>query len=1081
MKKVFIRIGLFWMCACCLAQPVAAQTGQPAKVRPDEGPSVQPAAVRPATIREYTQIITTYPFSDPNPIPLLTAVYPYFRFDGFTDKPVQKTWKVVELENAYIKVLILPEVGGKVWTAIEKSTGKPFFYFNHTLKFRDVAMRGPWTSGGLESNFGIIGHTPNCATPVDYLVRSNPDGSVSCIIGVLDLLTRSNWRMEINLPADKAYFTTRAFWYNGTEQAQPYYHWMNAGLPAKGNLEFIYPGNRYLGHQGEYADWPVNKTNGKKINFYEQNDFGGPKSYHVFGKYTDFFGAYWHDDDFGMARYSTRDDKAGKKIWIWGLSGAGMIWEKLLTDTDGQYVETQSGRLFNQTQPASSYTPFKHDDLSPYQTDSWKEYWYPVLRTGGFVAANEYGALNLLYENGWVKVRFSPVQAINDSLVIKTQGKTIYSKLLRLTPLQVFADSIRREVSADSLVARLGDTKLVYHSDPGEGVLSRPVETPKDFDTTSAYGLYVLAREASDEKDYPEAEGKLKAALDKDPRFLPALVEMAALLYRNMRYPEALDKAREALSIDTYDGGANYYYGLINEALHKIPDARDGLEIATLSVEYRSAAYTRLSKVYLAERNYDRALSYAQKAVDYNRYDMDALQTQAVIYRYLGRKDEAERVLHDILDDDALNHFARFELYWWKRDDSTQRSFVAGIRNEMPAETYMELGIWYYDRACYAEAKAVLTLCPPGTLRDEWLAFLDGKALPGGLDPAFVFPFREETADMLSQLRGRGDNWILKYELALIYKDRNRIAESKALLTSCGDEPRFAPFYAVRAAICTDDSTRVLADLSKAVSLDDQWRYRKLLINYYMVRGDYARALSVAAPFYRAHPENYIMGMQYAKVLLLDKEYKQADGVLAGLNIIPFEGATEGRELYMEAKLMQGLAELNAKRYKRALSFVDQSREWPEHLGSGKPYADDIDSRLEDWMAYLCVRGATGALSPQNMETALPPEKDAAPLSPAERDLLEKIVRFNPRQANTIRNFYPSNALVTAWALEQLDRRPEAVQWLDEQCKAFPGDKVLLWCRETFGRKTSGETSGKAKDGSVPALEQIIKMLMDEH
>ena len=203
-----------------------------------------------ATIKEYKKVFTTYPFSDPNPIPLLNNVYPYFRFDGFTDKSTQKEWKVVELENDYIKILILPEIGGKIWAAIEKSTGEPFIYYNHAVKFRDVAMRGPWTSGGLEANFGIVGHTPNCSTPVDYTTIINEDGSVSCTIGALDLLSRSNWRMEINLPKDKAYFTTKSFWYNGTAESQPYYHWMNAGLKANGNLEFIYPGTKYIGHEG---------------------------------------------------------------------------------------------------------------------------------------------------------------------------------------------------------------------------------------------------------------------------------------------------------------------------------------------------------------------------------------------------------------------------------------------------------------------------------------------------------------------------------------------------------------------------------------------------------------------------------------------------------------------------------------------------------------------------------------------------------------------------------------------------------------------------------------------------------------
>ncbi len=137
------------------------------------------AQQKPATIREYLKTFPTYPFSDPSPVPLLSPVYPYFRFDGFTTQKVDRQWKVVELENDYIRLLILPEIGGKIWAAIEKSTNRPFLYYNHVIKFRDVAMRGPWTSGGLESNFGIIGHTPNCATPVDYVTRQNEDGSVS--------------------------------------------------------------------------------------------------------------------------------------------------------------------------------------------------------------------------------------------------------------------------------------------------------------------------------------------------------------------------------------------------------------------------------------------------------------------------------------------------------------------------------------------------------------------------------------------------------------------------------------------------------------------------------------------------------------------------------------------------------------------------------------------------------------------------------------------------------------------------------------------------------------------------------------
>ena len=183
-----------------------------------------------AIFREYNKTFTTYPFSNPNPVPDPASIfYPYFSYDGFTDQAVQKEWKVVELENDFIKLIILPQIGGKIWTAIDKKNDKPFIYDNDAIKFRDIAMRGPWTSGGLEANFGIFGHTPGVATPVDYLTRKNADGSVSCIISLLDLLTQTRWNMEINLPKDKAYFVTRYFWHNDTPLPQPYYSWMNLG------------------------------------------------------------------------------------------------------------------------------------------------------------------------------------------------------------------------------------------------------------------------------------------------------------------------------------------------------------------------------------------------------------------------------------------------------------------------------------------------------------------------------------------------------------------------------------------------------------------------------------------------------------------------------------------------------------------------------------------------------------------------------------------------------------------------------------------------------------------------------------
>src|SRR5210317_813905 len=135
---------------------------------------LQAIAQGPASVSEKKQNLKTYPFSDPNPIPNPdNSYYPYFRFDGFAQDGVDQEWKVVELENDFIKVSIFPEIGGKIWGAVEKSTGHEFIYYNSVVKYRDIAMRGAWTSGGIELNFGIIGHAPTSATPVDYAINEN--------------------------------------------------------------------------------------------------------------------------------------------------------------------------------------------------------------------------------------------------------------------------------------------------------------------------------------------------------------------------------------------------------------------------------------------------------------------------------------------------------------------------------------------------------------------------------------------------------------------------------------------------------------------------------------------------------------------------------------------------------------------------------------------------------------------------------------------------------------------------------------------------------------------------------------------
>jgi len=998
-----------------------------------------------STVKEYKKIFTTYPYSDPDPVPDFSKIYPYFRFDGFTDKPVQKEWKVVELENDYIRVMILPEIGGKIWAAIEKSTNQSFIYYNHVVKFRDVAMRGPWTSGGIEANYGIIGHTPNSASPVDYLVKQKEDGSTSCYIAWLDLLTGTNWCIEINLQPDKAFFTTHSTWYNNTATEQPYYHWMNVGIKTTGNLQFIYPGTRYIGHEGEYADWPVNKTNNKHIDFYEQNNFGGYKSYHVFGKYADFFGAYWHDDDFGMARYSLHEEKAGKKIWIWGLSQQGMIWEKLLTDTDGQYAEIQSGRLFNQNAEGSTLTPFKHISFEPYATDEWTEYWYPVLHTKGFVKANEYGALNTRYENGWFKINFSPSRAMNDPIVIKQDGKIIYNKSLQASPLKTFADSIKVETAPVDFTLTIGDNKFTYNSAPAADVLSRPVDAPTDFNWNTGYGNYIAGKEFMDQRLYAKAEEKLTESLKLDSNFLPSLNKMAELYYYNMEYSKALVLAKRALSIDTHDGASNYYYALVNEKLGNITDAKDGFDLAALSPAYRAAAYTALSGIYLHEKNYDKALLYTGKALFYNAGNITACKIKAIIYRKQDKKELAKQALREIENIDPLNHFSSFEKFLWSNDEHDKTNFLSEIQNELPYQSFLELAIDYYNNGCIEEAFKVLEFSPSHALVNYWKDFLNYKSGKNSgtfinegnkNSPAFVLPFRPETLSMLQWIVTQTTDWKPKYYLALIYRSRNRSEESRRLMNGIGETPDVAFFYATRSAMDNEDAAKE-KDLLKAHEMGkEEWRYVKKLSEFYLEKNENEKAILLAEPFYENHKNNYIIGLLYAKCLVAAKKYTAAEKTLLAIHVIPFEGATDGIEIYRQAVLMQAVQNIQSKKYKTVPAILAKAKLFPENLGSGKPYEDDIDYRAEDYLMALYYEKLN---------------------KKADAEKLFKQVASYPETKKS----YKQNNILQAWAMQKSGQADEAAALIQKMISNEKSKPDAEWLQSVFNKRSVSDSGSK--------------------
>lgn len=920
-------------------------------------------AQKTASIREYDKAYKTYPFSDPDPVPA-QRIYPYFRYDGFTDKPVSQQWKVVELENDFIKVMILPQIGGKIWTAIDKKTGKPFLYDNGVVKFRDIAMRGPWTSGGIEANYGIIGHTPNCATPVDYLLRKNADNSVSCFISTLDLLTRTKWTLEINLPADKAYFITRSFWHNSTQVVQPYYSWMNLGIKTGADLRFLYPGTNYIGHDGKPSPWPTDSEHNKNLSYYAQNDFGADKSFHVLGKHSNYLGAYWQQEDFGMIRYANREDKLGKKVFLWALSNQGKIWEQLLTDSSGQYCEIQSGRLFNQNAENSSLTPFRQVGFQPYASDIWEEYWFPFRETGGFTDASLHAVIYARQTANSLAVALSPLETMTDSLkVYDAAGQVLYSKQVQLQPLTAARYTIPLKTGEQAAKIVLGDAITLLDTATTIKDLARPLTGPATFHQDGAYGLYMMGRDLLRFRDYGAGEKKIRAALAVDPAFVPALVEMAFIQYRKMQYDSSFYFARYALGIDTYDPGANYYYGLAAAKLGRYYDALDGLEVATLTPAFRSAAYTELSRLYLKQQDFAKGYAYAVKSCLDNQGNINGWLQQAIACRLSGKVPEAARAREKILKMDPLNHFAQFEQYLQQKNEANKKAFQSMIRNELPQETYLEMAAWYHTIGQITAAQEILDLAPANAEIAYWKAYLhrqdaDSAAYinaAGNASPDMVFPFREESAPVMQWAMETTQQWQPRYYLALIYLFRNDSAKGRALLEDIPATVTFAPLYSLKARLYNaTEKDQQLANLTRAATLNPkEWRYGKMLTEHLVAEKSYQAALKTITPYQQSAPQHYITGMLYIRCLILNNQYTAAEKALRDIHILPYEGATDGRQLYRKVKLMLAMEALQQQRYKVALEKVAEARRWPLNLGAGEPYAANKHEQLEDAVVAL--------------------------------------------------------------------------------------------------------------------------------
>ncbi|MDO4558644.1 MAG: DUF5107 domain-containing protein, partial [Planctomycetia bacterium] len=385
--------------------------------------------ISPVTVAREPLVLPTYEIgpADRNPIFYTGRVYqgargeiyPYPLYDQLTDQRVDRTYESLVLENEFCRVCVLPQIGGRILSATDKSNGYEFFYRQHVVKPALIGMLGAWMSGGVEWNIPHH-HRPSSFMAIDRKISMNEDGSGSILVGETELRHRMKWTVRMTMFPERSYLEAKVRIMNRSPWTQSILSWANVSVHCNENYQVIFPpSTRYgTGHsKTEFVHWPVDK--GVDLSWWK-NHTHTSRSVFAWNFTDDFLAGYDHGKHAGTVHVGNHHEIGGKKFFLWGNHENAQMWDQILTDEDGPYLELMVG-AYSDNQPDYSW-------IAPGEVREFRHYWYPVSGIGGVKAANIEGALNVeRTEPGTVAIGFCPTRKLNGAeiryTIVGTDGK----------------------------------------------------------------------------------------------------------------------------------------------------------------------------------------------------------------------------------------------------------------------------------------------------------------------------------------------------------------------------------------------------------------------------------------------------------------------------------------------------------------------------------------------------------------------------------------------------------------------------------------------------------------------------------
>ena len=674
-------------------------------------------------------------------------VFPMPICDTLSDTVTDVTYNALRLENEYIDVTLLPELGGRIYSALDKTNGYDFIYKNRKIKPQQIGLCGPWISGGIEFNWPQH-HRPTTFKPVDWFCETNPDNSKTVWMGEVEPLNRTKGMVGITVYPGNSYIKAKIRFFNRTPYPQTFMWWANLAVAVNKDWKAVFPEDIHWASGHAWAStsrFPVIRgmyrglvdfKDGVDVRCFPNVPLGD--SFFTYGSKYDFLSGYDFGRDSGIVHVADRHISPGKKMFTWGVSDFSRAWFKNLSDDDGPYVELMTG-VYTCNQPDFAW-------IMPYEYKTAEQYWYPIREIGEVKSANINGAIGFELEDDTIRIAINTTELRKDCrVVIRYKDTVLYEKVTDISPDKPFKDVCTAAGESPcayftALYASDGRELVSYRpeDDQGSEVPAPLTATPPETDMNNAEEIYYHALHLYQYRHpYYDPLDYVDRGLALDSNHVNLNHLKGKILMERGMFKEAETFLNKAIAVSTqrnphpYDTEPYYTLGVLQKLNGRFDEAYENFFKAAWGFANKSASYLALAEISCLRGEYDRALEHLEEAQLANGANFRAQRLKAALLRRLGRPNEALPILDSLLRTDPLDYIARYEnslcrqAVWQDPADSTldrmlERTYEYSI--DIALE-YAAAGFWQDARQALKKAGANAPV-----IVDYYAAFYSGKA-----------------------------------------------------------------------------------------------------------------------------------------------------------------------------------------------------------------------------------------------------------------------------------------------------------------------------------------------------------------